>query len=107
MTDATDPNHMNRVFLAHTCSPFGGVKRSLQVRGAKVGSQGLPVIIDKIGRLLDVESAPAGPTGKPEILNAEGKLVEIAAVEIRNGQPVFFDNKREIINNQDQCFELA
>src|SRR5438874_7225434 len=86
-----DSNTGQRTFIPHTCSPLGGLNRFLLVRDAKVGPHGLPVIIDKRGRMLDVEPAPLGPSGKPMILNEAGKAVEIESLRLKEGKAIFMD----------------
>ena len=86
-----DPNTGQRTFIPHTCSPLGGLNRFLLVRDSKVGPHGLPVIIDKRGRMLDVEPAPLGPSGKPMILNEAGKAVEIESLRLKEGKAIVMD----------------
>jgi len=81
----------NRIFIRHTCSA-SGVNRLLNLRSAKVGDRGLPVIFDKAGRMLEVEPPPMGPTGKPLVFGSAGTSVEVQSITLgRDGKPVFLD----------------
>jgi hypothetical protein len=83
----------NRTFIPHT----PGVIRVLGVRTAQVGVHGLPVIVDKTGRMFEVEPAKVAPSGKQLILNQAGRSVEVANATIENGKPVFRDQANKII----------
>src|SRR5438128_59668 len=61
-------------------------------------AQGLPVCLDKRGRMFEVEKPGTGPSGKPLVLNQSGKPTEVASVA-RNGKgkPVFQDKHGKVI----------
>ena len=81
--------NFDRSFIPHTA----GIFTNLSLRAAQVGMHGLPVLLDKQGRMLEVERPSLGPTGKQQILNAEGKAVEIGRVNLRErgSKPQFLD----------------
>lgn len=78
----------DRTFLPHV----PGRIRAFNLRAAKVGPHGLPVVIDKRGRMLEVEPPRLGPTGRQLILNSAGKQVEVERVTMGpNRKPIFLD----------------
>ncbi len=82
----------HRTFFTHACSPLGGVIRFLNLRFAKVGPHGLPIIFDKAGRMLEIESPLIGPGGKPLVLSRSGRLIEIERVVLgKEGKVVFLN----------------
>lgn len=88
-----------RTFISHTCSPLGGVIRSLGLRAAKVGPHGLPVIIDNTGQMREVETPPTGPSGRPLVFSPSGAAVEIQRLSIgASGEPIFRDKAGRVIS---------
>jgi hypothetical protein len=83
----------NRTFIPHT----PGLIRVLGIRTAQVGPHGLPVIVDRAGRLFEVEKPKIAPSGKQLILNQAGRSIEIEHAAIENGKPVFRDQTNKII----------
>jgi hypothetical protein len=83
-----------RTFLAHTL----GLISAFPLRAAQRGPHGLPVIIDRAGRLLEVN--PPNPTLKPLVRDPSGKLVEIAHVRLENGRPILLDREGKVIEAQ-------
>lgn len=68
--------------------------------GVKVpipGPHGLPVMMDKTGRLFEVEPAKVAPSGKPLLLNSAGKEVEVESATITKGVVVFKDTAGKVI----------
>src|SRR5271154_1136114 len=65
--DVSPESSGKRTFISHTCNiaPLTGIIRSLGLRAAQVGPNGLPVIVGKGGKLIEVDTPPTGPTGKP------------------------------------------
>lgn len=79
----------NRTFLAHACSPLGGIIRFLGLRAAQVGPHGLPMIMDKTGRMIEVETTPLGPNGKPLVRTRSGRAIEVQRVVVKEGRVIF------------------
>lgn len=65
---------------------------------AKVGMEGLPVIIDRLGRPHEVIEAPSAPSGNSTIL-VSGKAVEIQSITAgAGGKALLRDTKGQAIN---------
>jgi hypothetical protein len=77
----------NRTFIPH------GAAKTLEfnLRAAKVGPHGLPVIFGTTGGMLEVQEPQLAPSGKQLILDSAGKTVEIARATLQNGAPSFLD----------------
>ena len=87
---------MQRTLIPHPSGIFS--LRNLSVRVAKVGPQGLPVILDKRGNMLEIEKPRLAPDGKQLILNDRNEQVEVGGISIgRDRKPVFFDKDRNVI----------
>jgi hypothetical protein len=82
-----------RILIPHV----PGLIRFFGLRAAQVGPRGLPVVVDKAGRLLEVAPTPIAPSGKPLILNRAGKSVEVESATIESGKPVFRDAAGKVI----------
>jgi hypothetical protein len=98
--DVSPPDSSNkRTFISHTCNPLGGVNRFLNLRAAQAGPHGLPVIMDKAGRLLEVETPQVGPGGKPLVFSPSGLAVEIQSVNLsKDGKAIFLDKAGKAIS---------
>jgi len=78
----------NRTFIPHT----NNLIKRLSVRAAQVGRHGLPVIVDKRGRLFEIEEPKKAATGNPLILNRAGRQVEVSRVTLSaDRKPIFMD----------------
>lgn len=87
--DVSAPDAQHR----RTLIPHTGLQRpSLNLRAAKPGPNGLPVILSKTGTLFEVVPPVLDTDGTQLILNAAGKPVPIGKSGLNNfGKPVFFD----------------
>ena len=91
----------NRTFIPHV----PGKIRVFNLRDAKVGFHGLPVIFDKAGRMLEVERPKLGPTGRQLILNQSGQQIEIGRVTLGpDKKPVFMDKAGKVIPKPQPIF---
>jgi len=77
----------NRTFIPHVA----GKTLEFNLRAAKVGPHGLPVIFDTTGKMLEVQEPQLAPSGKQVILDSAGKQVEIERATLENGVPSFLD----------------
>src|SRR5476649_428900 len=68
----------NRTLIAHT----NRLIRNLGVRAAQVGVHGLPVIMDKRGRMFEIETPKLATSGKPLVLNSAGRQIELERINI-------------------------
>ena len=69
----------------------GGLIR-FNLRSAQVGPHGLPVTIDRSGKLLEIRPIKVGPAGGAIIPDESGRLVEVANIKVgENGLPIFLD----------------
>lgn len=66
-----------------------GRMRTLNLRAAKLGLHGLPIIMDKRGRAFEIERPKLARSGKQLILDWLGRSIEIERAVIENGKPVF------------------
>jgi hypothetical protein len=80
---------LNRTFIPHT----NRLTKILSVRAAQVGRHGLPVIMDKRGRMFEIEEPKkATVSGKALVLNSAGRQVEIERMSLTaDRKPVFMD----------------
>jgi hypothetical protein len=76
-----------RTFIPHVA----GKTLEFNLRAAKVGPHGLPVIFDTTGKMLEVQEPQLAPSGKQLILDNSGKPVEIERATLQNGVPSFLD----------------
>lgn len=68
------------------------------VRKAQVGPLGLPVVMDKAGRMHNVEPLMLGATGKPLVVDQLGRSIEIHRVDIgRSGKLTLMDRSGKVI----------
>jgi len=87
---------MQRTLIPHPQGIFA--LRNLSVRAAKVGPQGLPVIMDKRGNMLEIERPQLGRNGKQLILNDRNEPVEIERITIgADRKPSFLDKDGNVI----------
>ena len=93
--DVTPPDASGtRTFVAHT----SGLPINLAVRNAKVGINGLQLVIDKTGVFREVVPAKIARSGRQLILNRAGAEVEIQSAKIApNGTPIFMDRAGKVI----------
>ena len=64
-----------RTFVPHV----PGKIRAFSLKTAQAGPNGLPIVLDKSGRMFEVEEAPLAPSGKQQIRDAQGDLLEVAS----------------------------
>jgi hypothetical protein len=76
-----------RTFIPHVA----GKTLEFNLRAAKVGPHGLPVIFGTTGGMLEVQEPQLAPSGKQLILDNSGKPVEIERATLQNGVPSFLD----------------
>jgi hypothetical protein len=80
----------NRTFIPITS---GGI-RHFMVRKAQVGPRGLPVRMNREGRMIEIEPPPA----RPIILDRAGNQVEVASTRFGFfGKPIFRDASGKVI----------
>lgn len=84
----------NRTFLAHT----PGMIHAFPLRAAQRGPHGLPVVVDRSGRLLEFN--PPDLKLKPLVRAPSGNVVEIAHARLENGQPILLDVEGKVIQAQ-------
>lgn len=84
----------NRTFLAHR----PGLIHAFPLRAAQRGPHGLPVVIDRSGRLLEFN--PPDPKLKPLVRDPSGKSVEIAHARLENGRLILLDAEGKVIHAQ-------
>lgn len=100
--DVSPPVNNVRTLLPHTL----GFVRPFAVRAAQVGGLGLPVIIDKAGRMLQVVGADTVVNAKIRVLNNEGNLIEITHAErASNGGVILRDEKGSVIEPKRALIE--
>jgi hypothetical protein len=89
--DVSTPDSMgNRTFIPITS---GGI-RHFMVRKAQVGPRGLPVRMNREGRMIEIEPPPA----RPIILDRAGNQVEVASTRFGFfGKPIFRDASGKVI----------
>ena len=83
-----------RTLIPHT----PGKPPFFNLRQAQVGPHGLPVLIDKRGRMFEIEPARIGPGGREFILNKLGRSIEIERVKLGpDKKPIFLDKAGKAI----------
>ena len=83
-----------RTLIPHT----PGKPPFFNLRQAQVGPHGLPVLIDKRGRMFEIEPPQIGPGGKEFILNKLGRSIEIERVKLGpDKKPIFLDKAGKAI----------
>ena len=94
---APDPTDSSR-----TLNRLGGGRiLKFNVRSAQVGAHGLPITLDKTGKLIEIRRVQLGPTGKALIPDQSGKLIEFASVKVNDrGRPIFLDKSEKAINSK-------
>jgi hypothetical protein len=94
---APDPQSGLRSFIPH----FPGFIRTLNLRDAKTGPGGSPVLFDSTGGLMEVKQPETGPNGRPLIRNRVGDLIEIGNARVGpNRKPIFTDVAGRVIDYQ-------
>ena len=92
--DVSPPAAGVRQFIPHV----PGTLRNFAVRSAQRGPNGLPVIMDKRGRMFEVEPTRFAPNGRQVILNGTGATVEIERAAIGpNRKLVLMDRANKAI----------
>ena len=93
--DVSTLQNGKRYFIPHVplVTPNASASRkSLALRPGKPGPHGLPVVVDRKGRLIEIAPAPRAKSGRPMVLNSSGKNVEVSKVERGpDGKAIFFD----------------
>ncbi len=83
-----------RTLLPH----FPGFIRSINVRSAQVGPLGLPIIVDKSGRMLQVQRVQSVVSSQLRLTDNLGNIVEVAHAErLKDGTLVLRDPKGTVI----------
>lgn len=80
----------NRTLIPHACSRLGGIIRFLGLRAAQVGPHGLPMIMEKTGRMIEVVTPPIGPSGRPLVLTPTGRAIEVERIIVGKEGKVTF-----------------
>jgi hypothetical protein len=84
----------NRTLLPHSI----GIIRSFGVRAAQVGALGLPIIVDKTGRMLQVQRVQSVVSSQLRITDNLGNTTEIAHAErLKDGTLVLRNPKGTVI----------
>ena len=83
----------DRTFIKHEPNQV----RQFNVRVAKTGPNGLPVVMDKRGRMFEVLPPQVSASGKLQILNQQNKTSEIDRITLEKGKPVFRDKDNKVI----------
>lgn len=85
----------NRTFLPHT----SGLIHAFPLRAAQAGPHGLPVVMERSGRLVEVQRP--NPQGKPIVRDQTGNEVEIVHVRpAEKGKLILLDKDGRIIQPQ-------
>lgn len=95
----------NRTLISHACSPLGGIIRFLGLRAAQVGPHGLPIIMDKKGRMIEVETPPTGPNGRPLVLTRSGRAIEVQRIVVKEGKVIFLNKAGKAIPRARPFFQ--
>lgn len=84
-----------RHFIPHTPS----FDRIVGLRVSKPGPDGLPVVLDKQGRLVQIAPAEVGADGQPLVVDNSGKMVEVETVTVgADRKAVFLDRTGQRID---------
>ena len=70
----------------------------MNLRSAKPGPHGLPVIFDRSGQMFEVQRPQLAPSGRQQVLNQAGQAVAIGRATLEDGRPVFLDQSGKPIS---------
>jgi hypothetical protein len=92
--DVSPPDSVNhRTLIAHSLVPI----LKFNLRATQVGAHGLPVILDKAGKMHEVELPLTGVNGRPLVLSSSGRAVEVQKITVKDGKAIFLDQAGKAI----------
>lgn len=103
--DVSTPVSNKRYFIPHQIFPPNATAqdkalRTVGLRPAKPGPNGLPAVLDKKGNIIEVLPSSASPNLRPLLRSGSGKLVEVAKVTVgADRKAVFHDAAGNVIAN--------